>query len=157
MGFDPATSRRHFRLSIPHPMGPFFALSLRKAVAAVAPSIVLNFDTASRPVNLEESLRDGIMDLAIDWLAVELDPFVNRKLFDERMAFVASKNHPRVRTGITVEELRKEEFIGMHYRREAAQLPQALRELHDLQFHTVVYVSQQLEIPTAVANTTSWP
>ena len=36
---------------------------------------------------------------------------------------------------------------------EAAQLPQALRELHDLQFHTVVYVSQQLEIPTVVAST----
>jgi len=60
------------------------------------------------------------MDLAIDWLPVELDPFVNRKLFDERMVFVASRTHPRVRTGITVEELRKEEFIGMHYRREAA-------------------------------------
>src|SRR6516225_5633757 len=68
MGFDPATSRRHFRLSIPHPMGPFFALGLRKTVAAVAPSIVLTFDTASRPVNLEENLRDGILDLGIDWL-----------------------------------------------------------------------------------------
>jgi DNA-binding transcriptional LysR family regulator len=153
MGFDPATSRRHFRLSIPHPMAPFFALGLRKVVAAVAPSIVLTFDTASRPVNLEESLRDGIMELAIDWLPVELDPFVNKKLFDERMVLVANRNHPRVRTGITVEALRKEEFIGLHYRREVAQMPQALKQLHDLQFHTVVEVSELLEIPTVVAST----
>jgi LysR family transcriptional regulator, transcriptional activator for leuABCD operon len=153
MGFDPATSRRHFRLSIPHPMAPFFALGLRKTVAAVAPGIVLTFDTASRPVNLEESLRDGISDVAIDWLPVELDPFVNRKLFDDRIVLVTTRNHPRVRAGITVEELRKEEFIGLHHRREAAQMPQALKQLHDLQFHTVVYVSEQLEIPTVVAST----
>jgi DNA-binding transcriptional LysR family regulator len=122
-------------------------------VAAVAPGIVLTFDTATRPVNLEESLRDGIVDVAIDWLPIELDPFVNRKLFDERMVLVTTRNHPRVKTGITIEELRKEEFIGLHYRREAAQMPQALKELHDLQFHTVVYVSEQLEIPTVVAST----
>jgi LysR family transcriptional activator for leuABCD operon len=152
-GFDPATSRRHFRLSIPHPMGPFFALDLRKSVAAVAPGIVLTFDTVSRPVNLEERLRDGFIDVAIDWLPVELDPFVNRKLFDERMVLVASGNHPRVSTRLAIEELRKEEFIGLHYRREAAHLPQALRELDNLQFHMVVYVSELLEIPTVVAST----
>jgi DNA-binding transcriptional LysR family regulator len=112
---------------------------------------VLIFDTASWPVNLEESLRDAIMDIAIDSLPVELDPFVNRKLFDERMILVTTKNHPRVKKGITVEELRKEEFIGLHHRREAAQMPQALKKLHDLQFHTEV--NELLEIPTVVAST----
>jgi DNA-binding transcriptional LysR family regulator len=33
-GFDPAQSERHFRISIPHPMAPFYALRLRAAVAA---------------------------------------------------------------------------------------------------------------------------
>jgi DNA-binding transcriptional LysR family regulator len=55
-GFDPALSRRHFRISIPHPMGPFYALNLQAAVAAVAPGIVLTFDTVSRPVDLEDNL-----------------------------------------------------------------------------------------------------
>jgi DNA-binding transcriptional LysR family regulator len=122
-------------------------------VAAVAPGIVVTFDTATRPVNLEERLRDGIVELAIDWLPVELDPFVNKKLFDERMVLVACRNHPRVRTGIKVAALRKEEFIGLHYRRDATQLPQALKQLHDLQFQTVVEVSELLEIPTVVAST----
>ena len=95
-GFDPGTSQRRFRISIPHPMGPFYALALRAAVAAVAPGIVLTFDTVSRPVDLEDNLRDGVVDIAIDWLPVELDPFVNRKLFDDRLVLLARGDHPSV-------------------------------------------------------------
>jgi hypothetical protein len=32
-------------------------------------------------------------------------------------------------------------------------MPQALRELHDLQFHEGMYVSELLEVPTVVAST----
>jgi DNA-binding transcriptional LysR family regulator len=134
-------------------MGPFYALDLRKAIATVAPSIAITFDTVSRPANLEESLRDGIVDVVIDWLPAELDPFVNRKLFDDRMVVVARRNHPRVRGGVTIESLRNEEFVGLHRRREAEHMPQALRELHKLQFHEPVRVSELLEIPTVVAST----
>ena len=95
-GFDPAQSQRRFRISIPHPMGPFYALDLRAAAAAVAPGIVLTFDTVSRPVDLEDNLRDGIVDIAIDWLPVELDPFVNRKLFDDQVVLLARSDHPSV-------------------------------------------------------------
>ena len=93
-GFDPARSQRRFRISIPHPMGPFYALDLRAAAAAVAPGIVLTFDTVSRPVDLEDNLRDGIVDIAIDWLPVALDPFVNRKLFDDQVVLLARSDHP---------------------------------------------------------------
>jgi LysR family transcriptional activator for leuABCD operon len=133
-------------------MGPFLALDLRNAIAAVAPGVVTTFDTVSRPANLEEALRDSVMDVAIDWLPIELDPFVNRKLFDERMVLVARRNHPRVGTSPTIEELRKEEFIGLNRRRDVGRLPQALKELH-VQFHDAVRVSEILEIPTVVAST----
>jgi DNA-binding transcriptional LysR family regulator len=152
-GFDPARSRRHFRLCIPHPMGPFYALDLRKAIATVAPGIAITFDTVSRPDNFEQSLRDGIVDVVIDWLPVELDPFVNRKLFDDRMVLVVRRNHPRVRGGVTIDGLRKEEFVGLHRRREAEHMPQVLRELHKLQFQEPVRVSELLEMPTVVAST----
>ena len=79
-GFDPDTSQRRFRISIPHPMGPFYLLALRAAVAAAAPSVVLTFETVSRPLDLEESLRDGVVDVAIDWLPAQRDPFVNLSL-----------------------------------------------------------------------------
>src|SRR6516165_7134673 len=71
-GFDPSTSQRRFRISIPHPMGPFYALDLQAAAAAIAPGVVLTFDTVSRSFGLEDNLRDGITDLAIDWLQIAL-------------------------------------------------------------------------------------
>ncbi len=155
-GFDPALSQRHFRLSIPHPMGPFYALDLRAAAAAVAPGIVLTFDTVSRPVGLEDNLRDGIADIAIDWLPVALDPFVNRKLFDDQVVLLARSDHPSVHVGITIEDLRNAEFVTLHHRRETEHSPQALRELSKLGIHEAVHVSELLEIPTVVASTNLW-
>ena len=100
-GFDPGTSQRRFRISIPHPMGPLYALALRAAAAAVAPGIILTFDTVSQPVDLDGNLRDGISDIAIDWLPAELDPFINTKLFDDRLVLVARGGHPSINADVT--------------------------------------------------------
>jgi len=152
-GFDPASSQRRFRISVPHPMGPFYALNLRAAVAAVAPGIVLTFDTVSRPVGLEDNLRDGIADIAIDWLPVALDPFVNRKLFDDQVVLLARGDHPSAHPGMTIEDLRKAEFVTLHRRREIGQAPQALEDVSKLIIHEAVRVSELLEIPSVVAST----
>jgi DNA-binding transcriptional LysR family regulator len=152
-GFDPAQSERHFRIDIPHPLGPFYALDLKAAAAAVAPRVVLTFDTVSRPTNLEDSLRDGVADIAIDWLPVELGPFVNTKLFEDRLALIARGDHPSVDLGVTIEDLRKVEFVAPHRRRGTEHLPHALRELYGLALPEAVRVSELLEIPTVVAST----
>ena len=149
-GFDPGTSQRRFRISIPHPMGPFYALALRAAVAAVAPGVEITFDTVSRPIDLEESLRDGVVDLAIDWLPVELDPFVNRKLFDDRLVLLARRGHPTVGVGFDMQALLKAEFVSIHHRRETDHAPMAIRELIGLGIREAVHVSELLEIPTLV-------
>jgi DNA-binding transcriptional LysR family regulator len=151
-GFDPLRSQRRFRISIPHPMGPFFAVALRAAAAAVAPDIVLTFDTVSRPVGLEDNLRDGIADVAIDWLPVMLDPFVNRKLFDDHVVLLARRDHPSAHPGITIEDLRKAELVTLHRRREIGHAPQALEDVSTLIIREAVRVSELLEIPTVVAS-----
>ena len=152
-GFDPARSQRRFRMSVPHPMGPFYSLALRAAALSVAPTIVLTFDTVSRPVNLEQSMRDGVVDLAVDWLPANLDPFVNRKLFDDHMVLVARSGHPSVKSGITLEDLRKEEFVAPHRRRTEENLPRAIADFYQLNMREAVHVSELLEIPAVVANT----
>jgi DNA-binding transcriptional LysR family regulator len=152
-GFDPGTSQRHFRISIPHPMGPFYALHLRTAVTTVAPGITLTFNTASIPVDLEESLRDGAVDIALDWLPAELDPFVNQKVFDDRLMLVARGGHPSIKAAATLDDLRKAEFVAPHRRREIEHLPSALREFYKLGLPEAVRVSELLEIPTVVAST----
>lgn len=151
-GFDPARSQRHFRISIPHPLGPFYALDL-KVAATVAPGISLTFDTVSLPIGLEDHLRDGIVDLAIDWLPIALDPFVNKKIFNDRLVLLARGDHPSVNVGVTIEDLRKEEFVVTHRRRDIEHLPQALRELLKLGLPEALRVSELLEIPTVVAST----
>ena len=152
-GFDPARSQRQFRIIIPHPMGPFYALALRAAAVAVAPSIMLTFDTVSRPVGLEDNLRDGITDIAIDWLPVALDPFVNGKLFDDQVVHLARNDHPSAHLGITIEDLQKAEFVTLHRRREIGHAPQALEDVSKLITHDAARVSELLEIPTVVAST----
>jgi DNA-binding transcriptional LysR family regulator len=152
-GFDPGTSQRRFRISIPHPMGPFYLLALRAAVAAAAPSVVLTFDTVSRPLDLEDSLRDGVVDVAIDWLPVELGPFINGKLFDDRLVLLVRRGHPSVGVGVTMEDLRKAEFVTLHHRREIDHAPMAIREFLQLGIPEPVHVSELLEIPTVVAGT----
>ena len=152
-GFDPSTSQRRFRISIAHPMGPFYLLALRTAVAAAAPGIVLTFDTVSRPLGLEESLRDGVSDVAIDWLPVQLDPFINRKIFDDRLMVLARRDHPTIGASLTTEELLKAEFVTIHHRRDTEHMPIALKDLVELGIREVVLVSELLEIPTLVAST----
>ena len=152
-GFDPGTSQRRFRISIPHPMGPFYLLALRAAVAAAAPGVVLTFDTVSRPLDLEESLRDGVVDVAIDWLPVELDPFINGKLFDDRLVLLVRRGHPLVDVDVTIEDLLKAEFVTLHHRREIEHAPMAIREFLKLGMRETVHVSELLEIPAVVAGT----
>ena len=152
-GFDPGTSQRRFRISIPHPMGPFYALGLLKVAAAIAPGIVLTFDTVSRPVDLEDNLREGIVDIAIDWLPAGLDPFINKKLFDDRLVLVARRGHPSINAAITFDDLLKLAFVGPHRRREIDHLPQALKEFYKFGVRETVHVSELLEIPTVVAST----
>ena len=152
-GFDPGTSQRRFRISIPHPMGPFYALDLRKAAAALAPGIVLTFDTVSQPVDLEDHLGEGVLNIAIDWLPVELDPFINKKLFDDRLVLLARTGHPSIiNAGVTLEELLKGEFVGPHRRREVDRLPKAIQEFFKLGVLETTRVSDLLEIPTVVAS-----
>jgi DNA-binding transcriptional LysR family regulator len=152
-GFDPSTARRRFRISIPHPMGPFYLLALRAAVVAAAPSVVLTFDTVSRPLNLEESLRLGAVDVALDWLPIELDPFINTKVFDDRLVLLARRGHPSVDGGVTIEDLRKVEFVTIHHRRDAEHALPAIREFLKLGIREAVHVSELLEIPALVAST----
>ena len=142
-------------VSSQHPAshGPVSRAYSASGGSSSAPGIGLTFDTVSRPVGLDDQLRDGVVDLAIDWLPAELDPFVNRKLFDDRLILLARTDHPSVSANATIEDLRKAEFVAPHHRREIGHLPHALREFYKLGLHEAVRVSELLEIPTVVAST----
>jgi LysR family transcriptional regulator, transcriptional activator for leuABCD operon len=150
-GFVPAESRRAFHIAIPHPAGPFIALELRRTAAGMAPFVRLDFDTRSTPVGLEEALRDGSTDLAVDWLPAESDACVNRRLYDETLVVLARHGHPRIRAGATLAALRAEEFVWIRPRRTEAGRPRAFRQVAEAGIPVSMMVSELLEVPALVA------
>lgn len=152
-GFDPATSTREFAVSIPHPLGPVWALSLREAVQAVAPNVVLRFETRTLPVEQTERMRAGTLDLAVDWLPPADDRFVLRKLFDDRLVLVARGGHPRIAPGAEAAALRAEQYVR-GYRRNGA-LSEALSRVaaaaDEVATDWRIDVSEALEVPMVVS------
>ncbi len=149
--FDPAQSQRNFNISIPHPLGPLIALKLRALSAVAAPGVDLRFDTRTMPPDMTEPLRDGGIDLAIDWLAVEQDQFINQRLLNETLMLVARTGHPRIREAPSLEALLGEEFVWLHPRGPRERRPKVARQIDDLGLKFALKVSEALEIPAVVA------
>ncbi len=152
-GFDPATSTRAFEIAIPHPLGPDFALRIRDAASKAAPSVRLRFDTRTLADDAPMLMREGLLDLAIDWIAAEDDRFVNRRLFDDSLVIVARRGHPRAQPRMGWAELRQEEFVRCH-RRAFERRPKALKgKLWELMADSRLTVSEYLEVPFVVSRT----
>lgn len=152
-GFDPATSTRQFEIAIPHPLGPAFALRIRDAAAAAAPTVRLRFDTRTLADDAPLLMREGMLDLAVDWIAAEDDRFVNRRLFDDSLVIVARRGHPRALPRMGWKDLAKEEFVRCH-RRAFERRPKALSgKLWELMLDSRLTVSEYLEVPFVVYQT----
>jgi DNA-binding transcriptional LysR family regulator len=124
---------------------------LTLAAAAVAPGVKLTFSTVSRPIDLEDHLRDGVVDIAIDWIPSALAPFINTKIFDDRPVLSARGDHPSARADMAIDDLRQESFVTPHRRRNIEHLPEALREFYKLELPEEIRVDEPLEIPVVVA------
>ncbi|MBW6396720.1 LysR family transcriptional regulator [Roseomonas sp. HJA6] len=152
-GFDAISSTRRFEIAIPHPLGPEYALRIRDAAAAAAPGVRLRFDTRTLADDAPLLMREGQIDLAIDWIAAEDDRFVNRRLFDDSLVIAARKGHPRAKARMGWSELAQEEFVRCH-RRAFERRPKALSgKLWDLMSESRLTVSEYLEVPFVVSRT----
>jgi DNA-binding transcriptional LysR family regulator len=152
-GFDPATSTRRFEIAMPHPMGPDYALRLRDAAAAEAPGVRLRFDTRTLADDAPALMREGLLDLAVDWIPAEDDRFVNRRLFEDGLVIAARGGHPRARKGMGWRDLAQEEFVRCH-RRAPERRPRALQgKLWDLMAESRLTVSEYLEVPYVISRT----
>jgi len=96
-GFDLKTSTKSFFISVSHPLGPLMAVRLREQLARAAPGIKVAFSTRSRPVELDQALREGRVDAAVDWLSPAGGQFNEVTLFDDALVAVARRGHPALR------------------------------------------------------------
>ena len=152
--FEPGRSAQAFRIAIPHPMGPFMALHLQAVVASIAPGIRLTFDTRTLPVDFPDDLREGRIDLAIDWLPAADRDFVNQHLFDDRLMVLIRERHPQFTSSPTTAWLEEQRFVFIQDRVLATFAPPGAREFRThFDWKIVLRVSEFLEMPTVAAAT----
>jgi DNA-binding transcriptional LysR family regulator len=154
-GFDPADSTRRAVIAIPHPMGPVWALAIREAVLAAAPNMRLEFDTRTLPIDMAGRLRNGEVDVAVDWFPADGDRYVRRRLFDDRLVFVTRGFHPRITANSDLAALRQEKFVGIHARQgHPPESMQAVRQaIEELDVEWVISLSEFLEVPFVALQT----
>ena len=98
-------------------------------------------------------MREGRLDLAVDWIPAEDDRFVNRRLFEDSLVIAARHGHPRARKGMSWQELAREDFVRCH-RRAPERRPKALSgKLWDLMADSRMIVSEYLEVPFVISRT----
>lgn len=145
-GFDPATSERQFFVAIPHPLGPMIAVRLLEQLRGSAPAVRVGFNTQSRPASLEQALREGRVDAAIDWLPAAGEHFREEILFRDNVVIMARRGHPVLRGRANRKGLREQSFVRLRPRTEASRLPDAVAELRSLDLHFELEVSEILEV-----------
>jgi len=149
--FDPAVSLRRFFISIPHPLGPTIALRLLEGLAQVAPHFKVEFSTRSRPIDLDRDLRDGRVDMAIDWLNPDDNSLHSEVLFEDRIVGVARGDHPIFEQAISAENVRAAAFVALRPRNEDEKRMPPMIPLRRLDLNIALEVSELLEILLVVS------
>lgn len=145
-GFDPATSKRRFFVSIPHPLGPLMTVRLRERLARVAPRVEVAASTRSRPVDQEQGLRDGRIDAAVDWIVPAGERFATATAFDDGVAFMARRGHPVLRMRSEAQVLAAAEFVLLRKRVAGEHPVPALRALQRSSLRLALEVSEFVEV-----------
>jgi DNA-binding transcriptional LysR family regulator len=145
-GFDPKTSERHFFIAIPHPLGPMMALRLHDRLREIAPRVLVDASTRSRPIDLERSLREGRIDAAVDWLPIDGAQFKQSILFQDTLVAIARRGHPALRRRATLQVLKDGAFVRLRSRVEGEHPLEGIRAWDRLKLNYALEVSEILEI-----------
>ena len=144
--FDPRTSERKFVISVAHPLGPMIAVRLQERLAGTAPGVAVAFSTRSRPIELDRGLREGRMDVAVDWLVPKGSGFHEVTLFEDALLAVARHGHPALRRIRTIKDLRNASFVSLRPRIEGENPVPGLQEWSRLKLNRALEVSEILEV-----------
>jgi DNA-binding transcriptional LysR family regulator len=144
--FDPGTAERRFAVSIAHPLGPMIAVRLQERLARIAPRIVVEFSTRSRPIELDRGLREGRVDAAVDWILPTAGRFHQATLFEDAVVAAARHGHPLLRRVRSVRELKKAPFVILRPRLEGENPVPGIQEWMRLKLDWALEVSELLEV-----------
>lgn len=110
--FVPESSERSFKLAICSPCDLRFVPAILSETAKHAPKLKLKLD-AEFDLHLAEKLRFQEVDFVIDYIQFVEQGFSSVELFSDELVVVASKSHPRLRNGVSLQALLNEKHAKL--------------------------------------------
>src|SRR5580698_332922 len=101
--FDPASSRRTFRIAAPDYLNDFFTPTLVSAFREAAPNARLEIESLSPLLDHETALDEGEIDLVVGNWAKPEPRFAREDLFTDSFVCLMRRDHPLAKEPLTLE------------------------------------------------------
>lgn len=109
--FDPAVTKRHFRLIVADPLEQIVMGSLLRTIGSDSE---ISFELQPpQSTNLEQALLEGKADLALFLMPIRVPELHNTPLCAMDLVLVARRDHPRVSAQSPREEVMREGFVAL--------------------------------------------
>lgn len=109
--FDPRTSRRSFTLASAFGIEVLVGADILSWARRVAPGVTLRGVAVLARERLWPDLRDGIVDLAADFIPPRDGRFASERVMQAEAVVVARKGHPRIGSRLTLSRYLAEEHV----------------------------------------------
>lgn len=109
--FDPAVTKRHFRLIVADPLEQIVVGSMLRTIGHRSE---ISFELQPpQAVNIEQALLEGKSDLAVFLMPIRVAELNNTPLCPLDVVLVARKGHPRISSQSPRDEVMKEGFVSL--------------------------------------------
>lgn len=109
--FDPRTSTRSFTLASAFGIEVLVGAGVLNWVRRVAPGVSVRGITVVERQRLWPDLRDGIIDIAADFIPPRDGRFASERVMQAEAVAIVRKGHPRIRTRMTLAGYLAEEHV----------------------------------------------
>jgi len=151
--FDPATSRREFRISTSDVGELCFLPDLLSALCERAPNTTLT-SVSLPPAALAEAMEAGSVDLAVGYFPdLQAPDFHSERLFEHPFVVIARRNHPLTRTPLTVEAFVAADHAAVVAQGRSQELFERTLASQGLTRRIVLTTPHFMTLPSLIAST----
>ncbi len=149
--FDPQTSERSFRIACGYGMEVVFGPEFLEWVRARAPHVQISGRLIGHRESVWTELRDGNLDVVVDVVRPVAKDFVTQHLLEADIVVVARRDHPRIRSHLTLENYLAERHVVLRPKSPEEVRLAVRQKLHDLERDVMLEVSSTLALAVIVS------
>lgn len=147
--FDPAVTKRHFRLIVADPLEQIVVGSLLRTIGHRSK---ISFELQPpQTTNVEQALLEGKTDLALFLMPIRMAELNNTPLCPMDLVLIARRDHPRVSALSPREEVMQEGFVALSLSPGKLENSEKVNILKRLQARQVCQVSKVSSIAQLVS------